>query len=157
MERVPSHSITAASKIFYLQNELKFLCRIQPFYHRLHSKGILGTAVLVQLGQTLSEPGGHGVERVDRLVTGMQSNIPHPQQGALTHFCPPILLKAQARATTCEVARLMTGTHSMDWASNPSMLFSCRCSSCSNERWMDGEREGNKREGEREREGETKA
>lgn len=46
------------------------------------------------------------------------------------HLSPLSLLKAQARATTWEVARLMTGTQSMEVTSVPSMLLSCLCSSC---------------------------
>lgn len=49
----------------------------------------------------------------------------HPQ----THKSPPSLLKAQARATTWSVARLMTGTHSIACSSQPNMFCSCCTSS----------------------------
>lgn len=56
----------------------------------------------------------------------LQTRIPP----AGTHKSPPSLLKAQAKATTWSVARLMTGTQSMACSSQPNMLCSCCTSSC---------------------------
>lgn len=50
------------------------------------------------------------------------------------YLCPPCLLKAHARATTCPVALLATGTHSMDMMSHPNMVDICLHSSCKRER-----------------------
>lgn len=56
--------------------------------------------------------------------------LPTPPSQACSHLSPLSLLKAQAKATTWEVARLMTGTQSMEVTSQPNMLLSCLCSSC---------------------------
>lgn len=50
------------------------------------------------------------------------------------YLCPPCLLKAHARATTCPVALLATGTQSMEKISYPNMVDSCWHSSCRQER-----------------------
>lgn len=46
------------------------------------------------------------------------------------YLCPPCLLKAHARATTCPVALLATGTQSMDMILHPNMVDICLHSSC---------------------------
>lgn len=56
--------------------------------------------------------------------------LPTPLSQACSHLSPLSLLKAQAKATTWEVARLMTGTQSKEVTSQPNMLLSCLCSSC---------------------------
>lgn len=50
------------------------------------------------------------------------------------YLCPPCLLKAHARATTCPVALLATGTQSMEKILYPNMVDSCWHSSCRQER-----------------------
>lgn len=68
------------------------------------------------------------------------SPSPYPRHPTKTHKSPPSLLKAQAKATTWSVARLMTGTQSMACSSQPNMPCSCCTSSCKGEGCQAGRR-----------------
>lgn len=63
-------------------------------------------------------------------LPSLSAPSPDPLRPNKTHKSPPSLLKAQAKATTWSVARLMTGTQSMACSSQPNMFCSCCTSSC---------------------------